>query len=96
MKMVMMIVDADHDEDIERLFEECDVPGYSEIPNVLGKGTTGRKLGSRAFPGSSTLYFAALEDHCIERLKEELTALRDARGPKEGLKAFVLDTEELL
>ncbi len=96
MKMVVMIVDSDHDEDIERLFEKCDIPGYSEIPNVLGKGTTGRKLGNRAFPGSSTLYFVALEDHCIEQLREELTALRDARGPKEGLKAFVLDTEELL
>ena len=96
MKMVMMIVDSDHAAEIERLCEECDVPGYSKIPNVLGKGTTGRKQGSRAFPGSSTLYFAALEEDCIEPLKEKLEALRDARGSEEGLKAFIMNTEELL
>ena len=96
MKMVMMIVDSDHAKDIESMFENCDVPGYSRIPDVLGKGTTGKKHGSRAFPGSSTLYFAALEEHCMEPLQQRLKALRDARGPEEGLKAFVLDTEELI
>ena len=96
MKMVMMIVDSDHAKDIELMFEDCEVPGYSKIPDILGKGTTGMKQGSRAFPGSSTLYFAALEEHCIDPLQQKLNALRDARGPEEGLKAFVLDTEELL
>jgi hypothetical protein len=96
MKLVMMIVDSDHADDIERMCEECDVPGYTKIPDVLGKGTTGKKQGSRAFPGSSTVYFAALEEHCIEPLKAKLTALRDTRGSEEGLKAFILDTEELL
>jgi len=96
MKMVMMIVDSDHAKDIELMFEDCDVPGYSKIPDILGKGATGKKQGSRAFPGSSTLYFAALEEHCIEPLRAHLKSLRDTRGPEEGLKAFLLDTEELI
>ena len=96
MKMVMLIVDSDHAEEIEQMCEECDVPGYSKIPDVLGMGTTGKKQGSRAFPGSSTLYFAALRDDCLEPLKQKLTALRDARGTEEGLKAFVMNTEELI
>ena len=96
MKMVMMIVDSDHAEEIEQMCKECDVPGYSKIPDVLGMGTTGKKQGSRAFPGSSTLYFAALNDDCLEPLKQKLTALRDAHGTEEGLKAFVMNTEELI
>jgi hypothetical protein len=96
MKLAMMIVDSDHADDIERMCEECDVPGYTKIVDVLGKGITGKKQGSRAFPGSSTLYFAALDEHCIEPLKQKLTALRDARGSEEGLKAFIMNTEELL
>ena len=96
MKLVILFVDADHAADVERLFEACDVPGYSEIPNIFGRGETGRKLGTRAFPGSSTLYLVAVDASCEAPLANELRALRDARGPNEGLKAFALETEELL
>jgi nitrogen regulatory protein PII len=96
MKMVMMIVDADHAADIQQMFEECDVPGYTEITNVHGKGATGRKFGNRAFPGASTLYLAAMEDHCIEPLRERLATLRRTHGSEEGLKAFFMETEEII
>lgn len=96
MKMVMMIVDSDHTDEIERMCEDCNVPGYSKIPDILGMGTTGKKQGSRAFPGSSTLYFAALDNDCLEPLKQKLEALRGARGSEEGLKAFIMNTEELI
>ena len=96
MKMVLMIVDAGHAENIKHLLQDCDVPGYSELPNVLGMGTTGKKLGSRAFPGSSTLFMVALEEHCVELLSEKLRQLRETNGSSEGLKAFSFDAEELL
>lgn len=96
MKMIVMFVDADHAADVERLFEECDVPGYSEIPNVSGKGATGKKFGNRAFPGSSTLYVAALDDECEGPLHEKLRELRETRGPEEGLKVFTLNAKEVV
>lgn len=95
MRMVVLIVDADHASDIERLLDDCDAPGYTQIESVHGKGRTGKKAGSRAFPGSSSLFIAALDDHCIEPLRERLHTLRSSRGPEEGLKAFIMDTEEL-
>ncbi len=49
MKMVMLIVDADRTEDIEEMFDECDIPGYTQIRNTHGKGSTGKKSGER-FP----------------------------------------------
>jgi len=96
MKMVLMIVDAGHADDIKRLLQECDVPGYSELPEVIGKGSTGKKLGSRAFPGSSTLFMVALEELCVAQLKGELEKLRALRGSAEGLKAFSFDVEEMI
>lgn len=95
MKMVLMIVDASQAEDVKEMLRNCDVPGYSEIPNVLGMGTTGQKLGSRAFPGSSTLFMVALEQHCVDMLTDKLEALRDKTGSTEGLKAFSFDIQEL-
>ena len=95
MKMVLMIVDASQAEDVKDMLCDCDVPGYSEIPNILGMGTTGQKLGSRAFPGSSTLYMVALEEYCVDMLTEKLAALRENDGSTEGLKAFSFDIQEL-
>lgn len=96
MKLLLIFVDADHADDVERLLEAHAVRGYSEFSNVLGKGATGRKLGTRAFPGSSTLYFVALPEGDCAGLCEGLKALRDQRGPEEGLKAYILETMEAL
>ncbi len=96
MKLILIFVDADHAADVAELLEHHAVTGYSEIPQVLGKGVTGRKLGTRAFPGSSTLYFAAVQPDVAEALMRSLRALRTGRGSVEGLKAYSLDTMELL
>jgi hypothetical protein len=95
-KLLLIFVDADHAADVERLLEASNIAGYSEFPDILGKGRTGRKLGNRAFPGSSTLYFVALPDGECHGLCDGLRALRDAKGPEEGLKAYILDTMEVL
>jgi hypothetical protein len=96
MKLAMIIIDSRYAEGIAQMLEECGAPGFSEIPNVLGKGATGKKFGSRAFPGSSTMYMAALEEHCMEPLQGKLKTLRDTHGPEGGLKAYTMNTEELL
>jgi len=96
MKLLLILVDADHADDVERLLEASDVPGYSEFPNVLGKGKSGRKFGNRAFPGSSTLYFVALPDGTCHGLCDELKRLQSAKGPEEGLRAYILDTMEVV
>ena len=96
MKMVMMIVDAGNAEEIKAMLEECDVPGYTEVPDVLGKGTTGQKGGNRAFPGSSTLLMVALEQDCVDLLTEKLKQHHETTGSVEGFKAFAFNVEELV
>ncbi len=96
MSLLLIFVDSDHADDVERLLEDSAVPGYSTFPNVLGMGKTGRKLGTRAFPGSSTLYFVALPDGDCAGLCDRLKALQTNKGPEEGLKAYMLNTVEVL
>jgi hypothetical protein len=93
MKLLMILVDSNHQEDVEKILEAHRVPGYTEVPNVLGKGESGRKLGSRAFPGSSNMYLTALDGGTCETLCADLKALDERAGPEEGLKAFILDAE---
>lgn len=94
--MLMIFVDADHASDVEALLDDHCVPGYSAIPAVLGRGESGRKLGSRAFPGSSTLYLVGLDEHCRDPLLEDLKGLQRAGGRHEGLKVYATMAEELI
>jgi hypothetical protein len=96
MKLLLILVDSNHQEDVERILESHNVPGFTEVPNVFGKGETGRKEGTRAFPGSSTLYFTAIEDGACETICGSLKELRDRAGREEGLKAYILDTMEVI
>lgn len=96
MKLLMIVVDANHQEDVEEILDRHQVPGFSELPNVLGKGETGRKLGSRAFPGSSTLYFTVIDPSICKSLCGELQALNDKIGKEEGLFAFTMEAERVV
>jgi len=96
MKVLLIFVDADHAEDVQQLLERSNLPGYSEFPNVLGKGRAGIKRGNRAFPGTSTLYFVALPEGDCAELCDGLHKLRGTKGPEEGLKAYIMDTTEVV
>jgi hypothetical protein len=96
MKLLLIFVDGDHAKDVERILDEHGAPGYSAFPNVLGKGKTGRKLGTRAFPGSSTLYFVGIGDDGCQGLCDRLKELQRKAGPEEGLKAYTIDSVEVL
>ncbi len=97
MKLLLIFVDADHAAEVESCLDECGVPGYSQIPTILGRGKFGRKFGSRAFPGSSTLYFAAVEPEFLPAMLDRTSKLRDRLGSAEsGLKVYSLDTAEIL
>jgi hypothetical protein len=96
MKLLMIVVDSNHQADVEKILEHHNVPGYTELPNVLGKGQTGRKFGNRAFPGSSTLYFTALDGDICKTLCADLKDLNDRAGKEEGLFAFALEAETVI
>jgi hypothetical protein len=96
MKLLMVLVDSNHKEDVERILDAHEVPGYTEVPNVLGRGVSGRKFGSRAFPGSNALYFTAVDGNICQTLCAELRALDEKSGPDEGLTAFILDAESVV
>jgi hypothetical protein len=96
MRLLMIFVDGAHADDVRQLLEEVDEAGYSRFPNLTGKGTTGRKLGSRAFPGSSELFVTVLDENRCTTLVPRLEKLRAERGDEEGLKVYCMEAEEML
>jgi hypothetical protein len=68
MKMLMAIIDSEKKEELELLLKREGVTGFTEIPNANGFGSTGFKMSSAAFPGSSAVIYALLEEEQLQRI----------------------------
>ena len=68
MQMLMIIVESRHKEKLEAALSERRVMGYTEIPTVYGSGRTGMRLGSRAFPETSSIIFTVVEKGKVDEL----------------------------
>jgi hypothetical protein len=78
MKLLMIIVDTECREEVEVLFRHNGVTGYSEIPNAHGIGHTGIRMGSRAHPKTSSIFFTVVESEQVEPLKKALCSYCEA------------------
>ncbi len=72
MKLLMIVVDSQCREELEVLFKRVGVLGYTEIPEVHGVGETGIRMGSGAFPATSSLFFTVVDAEKVHELKETL------------------------
>lgn len=68
MQMLMLIVKSEHKDKVEAALSERRVLGYTEIPTVYGLGSTGPRLGSRAFPETSSIILTACEREKVDDL----------------------------
>lgn len=72
MQMLMIIAESEHREKIESALVDLHVLGYTEIPTVYGSGRTGPRLGSRAFPETSSIIFTVVEEERVDGLLEAI------------------------
>jgi hypothetical protein len=70
MKMLMIIVDESKREELEIFLNRSGVVGYTEISQAAGLGSSGPRLGSSAFPKTSSVVFSMLDDEALRRLME--------------------------
>ncbi|HNX51827.1 MAG TPA: hypothetical protein PLS53_18135 [Thermoanaerobaculaceae bacterium] len=94
MKLLMMIIDEARKEELEVLLRQAGVEGYTEIPHARGLGTTGQRLGSRAYPKTSAIIFTLVEAERLQALREQIRAYCHDCGEK--LKMLVWTAEEVL
>ncbi len=95
MKLVMMIVESSHKEELEVLISRNDIVGYTEIPQVRGAGESGFRMGSAAFPKTSSIIFTIVAASKLRPLMDDIkNACSDACATT--LKVVVWGVEELL
>ena len=96
MKLLMVICPEDRRDQITAMVEEHGVRSFTELPQVVGEGATGKRLGTHVWPGKSVLLFTVVSDEKKEELVAALRICQKSLFPDEGMKVFVLPAEEAL
>lgn len=96
MKMLIIIAPHGRQSEIRDLIGQGGARAFTEIPEVLGQGVTGKHLGTHAFPGTSALMFSVLPQADLDRVVAVLRELRGRLYSGESLHAFLLPVESIL
>ncbi len=94
MKLLMIIVDSSCKEELEVLLVRHDAAGYTEIPNAHGVGATGIRMGSGAFPKTSSIFFTVLNDDQIKAIRADIGAY--CKACDKDMKMIVWGVEEIV
>ena len=96
MKMLMVVGNEELLPDMQRIIDEHEVHGYTEFTGLSGSGTTGRRMGTRTWPGRVALVITAVGDDKLEALVGAFKSLCDACYPSQGIRVFVLPVEQMI
>jgi Nitrogen regulatory protein P-II len=96
MKMLVIFCAGTKMDEVRRLIDAHEVHGYTEIPEVLGSGVTGKHLGTRAWPGTSSVVLTAVAAPKADELVRALEALARSCSAEEGMRVLVLPVEKLI
>ena len=94
MKLLLIVYSGPSPNRITSLFDSHHVDGWTEIDHAHGAGTTGRREGTRAWPGESSLFFTAIDDKPCHDLKDALRQEQDRLEEGERLHVLSLPVED--
>jgi len=94
MKLLMIIVERAYKEEREVLLNRNQLVGYTEIPQVHGVGESGVKMGSRAFPKTSSIFFTVIPADQVQVLRDDIEAYCEACMQR--MKMIVWGVEEIV
>jgi len=96
MKTLLIVYSGPDSRDVERLLDEHEAGGYTEIGPARGAGRSGRREGTRAWPGASTVFMSVVPTDRVESLTSALVAFRASLAPSDRLHIVVLPTDSFL
>ena len=96
MKMLLAVGNEELLPEMRRIVDEHEVHGYTEFTGLAGSGTTGRRMGTRVWPGRVALVLTAVGDDKLEALVDAFRAFCDACYPTQGIRVFVLPVDQVI
>ena len=91
--MLMLVYSGSDPRQISSVLDEHGAGGYTEFRGVHGVGKTGRREGSRAWPGESTLFVSVVPADAAPPMADALRAAARELPTGERLHVAVLPTD---
>jgi len=96
MKLLLIVHSGDDRELVPTLLDHHQVHGWTQMAGVHGAGASGRREGTRAWPGDSALYFTTVEAAKADELADALAAAARDLPAGDRLHAMVMPVEHFL
>jgi hypothetical protein len=96
MKLVLVIYSGSNDRLVSDLFDQHHAGGWTEFRGGHGAGQSGRREGTRAWPGDSSVFFSVVPTDRVDALTESLRKHVEALDAGERLHVAVLPTETFI
>ncbi|MEX0894107.1 MAG: PG0541 family transporter-associated protein [Gemmatimonadota bacterium] len=96
MKMLLIVYAGANPSRIPLVLERHRVDGWTELDHAHGAGQSGRRKGTRAWPGDASLYFTAVEAERVPELADALRAERDQLPEGESLRVIVMPVDSFI
>jgi hypothetical protein len=93
MKLLLIIYSGSTSRLVPDLLEAHRAGGYTRLTPAHGAGETGRREGTRAWPGGADVYFTIVAAERVEGLTNALRYEADQLSEGERLHVAVLPTE---
>jgi hypothetical protein len=93
MRMLVVIYGGPRRDLVPEILDRAGVSGWTQLAEGRGAGRSGRREGTRAWPGESEVYFSVADEAVIESV---IAALRDGTAdavPGERLHVAELPVE---
>ena len=68
MKLLLVMYSGNRPTLVPELLEHQGVHGYTELRGAHGAGSSGRREGTRAWPGETAVFFSMVEDESVAAL----------------------------
>ncbi len=94
MKLLLLMYSGPTPQRISALLEVHQAPGYTEFENGRGSGPSGRLAGTRAWPGSATVFLSVVPDDRVAPLRTALAAYREQAAEGEHLHVATVPMED--
>lgn len=93
MKMLMLVYSGASPNRVSSLLDAHHAGGWTEFMGAHGAGVSGRREGSRAWPGDSTLFVSVVPDETATTLVDAVRGEAAQLPAGERLHVAVLPTE---
>lgn len=96
MKMLLLVFNISIQEEISELVENSGLICFTQWPRVIGRGrSTPPKLDNNVWPGANSAMMIAAEDTQARDFMKRVDEFRRGSGKREGVKAFLLNIEDM-